>query len=75
MWIKQSPPASQPTFGTTWHSTAEDCLPSDSGCAHNTLTKVPTSTDSVFFPAIPAKKGTSMYVEYVGVTKLEKPIF
>lgn len=75
MWIKQPPPASQPTFGTTGQSTAEDCLPLDTGCVDTTLTNVPSSTDSVFFPAIPAKKDTSMYVEYVGVTKLEKPIF
>lgn len=34
-------------------------------------TKLPTSTNSVFFPAIAAKKDTSMYVEYVGVIKLD----
>lgn len=42
-----------------------------SGCAWVSLTKVPTSTTSFFFPAIPAKKDTSMYVLYVGVNKLD----
>lgn len=44
-------------------------------CDYSSFTKVPTSADSVFFPAIPAKKDTSIYVDYMGVTKLEKAIF
>lgn len=43
----------------------------ETGYAYTSNTKVPTSTDSVFFPAIPAKKDTSMFVKCVGVIKID----
>lgn len=43
----------------------------DSVCAYTSHTKVLTSLDSVFFPAIPAKKDTSMFVKCVGVILID----
>lgn len=61
--------------GPTGPNTTEDFLPFLRSSAYRSLCTVPGTAPSFFFPEIPAKKDTSMFVEYVGVIKMNKTIF